>query len=183
MGPAYRLGTNAVLAARDLTKGDFLEAAVKFGPEFTRRIAEAYKLGAHGYTDKAGFPFGGTPSTGDVVGTAMGFTPPAEANYEEKSRTVEGLNERGDFDKQEIMTHLARAFNRQDPEGYAEWANKSTQYQMSHPGEPPPMTEFANYMRQHSNAAAIAGATGLPLNTGKRSLLARGMVGYGNANE
>jgi hypothetical protein len=183
MGPAYRLGTNAVLAARDLTKGDFLEAAVKFGPEFTRRVAEAYKLGAYGYTDKAGFPFGGTPSTGDVVGTAMGFTPPAEANYEEKSRTVEGLNERGDFDKQEIMTHLARAFNRQDPEGYAEWANKSTQYQMSHPGEPPPMTEFANYMRQHSNAAAIAGATGLPLNTGKRSLLARGMVGYGNANE
>ena len=183
LGPAFGDVTDAVLAARDVYDGDYLEAATKFGPEVTRRMAEGYKLGTRGYTDKAGFKFGDDPSAFEIAQKVAGFTPPAEANYEEKNKIGEGQTERYRYDTQNVLTHLARAQNMGDREEFNKWSAVSAQLGRNHPGELPPLAQFADYMKTHATGAAISRSTGLPLGVRINDLGTRERLNYGNMNQ
>ena len=183
LGPTANMGIRTMLGIRDLTNGDYLEAMTKMPSELIGKGAEGIKLATRGYTDKAGFKFGAPPSTGEIVQKLMGFDPPAEANYEEKNRVAQGLDERNQFDRANIMTHLARAVNTGDKDEFKTWSGAASQYTMNHIGEMPPMVEFANFMRTHAQSAAIAQSTGLPLGVKIRDLSTRQRLNYGNMNQ
>ncbi len=183
-GSAAHVGYNMLLGARDLSNGDYLEGAAKFMPEMVRNVMEGAQLARYGYVDKAGFKYpGGDPSSGDVAAKMLGFTPSDEANYEEKAQTVEGVKARQEYDAQNIQTHLAKGFNRQDPAMYGRWLQANNQFMLSHPGLPPPVMGFAGYLREHMMSSAMAGAMGTPLGVSPRDFLTRGMVSYGNAGD
>jgi hypothetical protein len=149
-----------------------------------RNFAEAALLSKYGYTDKAGFRYPGpSPSRGDVTAKALGFTPSDEANYDEKAHIAAGIKERQEYDAQNIQTHLAKAFNRQDPATYARWMQESNLFMQAHPGVMPPAASFGNYLREHMRSAGMAGAMGTPLGVAPRDFLTRGMVSFGNAGD
>src|SRR6202044_1289843 len=102
---------------------------------------EAKMISDYGYTDKAGFRYG-APSTSALVQKTLGFTPADEANYEEKEQTVSGIEAREEYDKSNIQTHLAKAFNRQDPAMYQSWLQDNQSYMLTHPGLEPPAMSF-----------------------------------------
>ncbi len=183
-GSSAHLGYNMVMGARDLINGDVQEGLTKFMPEMLRNLSEANLLSRYGWTDKAGFQIPGGPPTGAEVGEkALGITPSSEANYQEKKNIASGLEERQTYDNQNIQTHLAKAFNRQDPAAFASWQRASMQYMATHPGMMPPMGSFGNYLREHMQSAALAGATGTPLGVNPRDLTTRGMVSFGNISD
>lgn len=184
VGSSARMAYHMAKGARDMSNGDYLKGAAAFMPEMIKNALEAEQVGQYGYTDKSGFAYpGGPPSGKDIAVKALGLTPSDEANYEEKEKIVEGQEARQDYDKTNIMTHLAKSFNRQDPQAYQDWVMHSQNYMATHPGLMPPAAEFGNFLQEHMRAAALAGSTGTPLSTNVRDLISRGMVSYGNAGD
>ena len=183
-GSAAGIGNRWLMAARDFSNGDLVEGVSKVAPEMARNAIEAGIISKYGYTDKAGFQYpGGRPSSTDVVMKALGFKPSDEANYDEKRDIVQGLTQRNEYDTQNIQTHLARGFNRQDPAAYAAWMQASSAYALSHPGKAPPMASFANYMQEHMRSAAIAGGYNVPLGTAPNDINAMRAVRFGNIGD
>lgn len=183
-GSAAHMGYKMAKGARDMTNGDYLKGVSAFMPEMIRNALEAEQTAKYGYEDKSGFKYpGGPPTSQDIAAKAMGFMPADEANYTEKEQIVEGQEARQEYDKSNVMTHLAKSFNRQDPQAYQDWVQHSTNYMATHPGMMPPAAEFGAYLQEHMRSAALAGVTGAPLNTNIRDLISRGMVSYGNAGD
>ena len=114
---------------------------------------------------------------------AVGFSPSAETNYQEKKQIATGLEERQQADMQNIQTHLAKSYNLHDPAGYTYWMRQSQLYQQAHPGLRPPAAGFGDYLREHAQAAGVAGALHTPIGVKPRDLTARGMVSFGNIGD
>ena len=182
-GSAFGLVSDIVLAGRDMVNGDYLQAASRGLPELLRNMADAEMIREHGFEDKSGFKLPISGSTSASLMKLLGFDTSQEAEYSEAKGTMSGLQARQQYDQQNIMRHLALAYNRQDPEGYGQWLSASQQFMMDHPGVKPPAMGFGDYLKQHARSAAMAGALGTPLGVSPRNLMMRGMVGYGNFGE
>ena len=179
-GSAFGLGSDIVLAGRDMYNGDYLQAASRGLPEMLRNAADAELIREHGFEDKSGFKLPISGSTSASLMKLLGFDTSQEAEYKEVKGTMSGLQARQQYDQQNIMRHLALAYNREDPQSYGEWLNASQQFMMNNPGVKPPAMGFADYLKQHARSAALAGALGTPLGVSPRNLMMRGMVSYGN---
>jgi hypothetical protein len=179
-GSAFGLMSDLVLAARDINNGDFLEASAKAAPEFLRNMADATLIGKYGYTDKGGFAVPVSANGKEIMETLLGFTPAQKAEYDEERRVSEGIQDREQYDVQNVTQHLARSFNRHDPAGYAAWMKSSQEYMLNHPGLPPPAASFGQYLQEHARSAGMAGVLGTPVGTPPRDLRRSGMVSFGN---
>lgn len=182
-GSAAGLGSNIIQSGNDLSNHDFLEAGQRALPEMLRNVVEGGMTLSRGYIDKSGFKLPIKASTADGLKQLLGFEPQNKAEYGEETKTQQGLEDRSQYDKQNIMSHMAKSFNLHDPEEYARWVSKSTAFAHAHPGEMPPAMEFGDYMREHVRSAAIAGARGTPIGVGPRDLLGMGATRFGNLGQ